>query len=122
MTFIADPETIFVNIENESVAAWVKPIFAVLDSQFVNEMKPRKVVLDVTLHPDRPADVLVAGRPALTDAETRALLEAADPTRSPRSRVVDGTFEIVAQINGGTPDKPGTLTPPIPTVGARKLA
>ena len=122
LKFVSDPETIFVNIDKDALVAWVKPVFAVLDSYFVRETKPRTVVVDVTLHPDRPADVIVAGRPALTDAETKAVLKPAEAARSPRTRVVDATFQIIARINGGSTDQLGNLTPPIQTVGNRKLA
>jgi tetratricopeptide (TPR) repeat protein len=122
LTFLAHQETIYVNVENDSTIAWVKPIFAALDTLFVRETKPRTIAVEVTLHPDRPADVIVAGRPALTAAEIKALLLAADPARSPRSRVVDITFRIVAQINGGTSPKSGPMTPPLQTPDDHKLA
>ena len=122
LTFLAHQETIYVNIDNDSTIAWVRPIFAALDTVFARETKPRTIVVEVTLHADRPADFIVAGRPALTDAETKALSRAADPARSPRSRVVDITFRVVAQINGGTSPKSGPLTPALTTPADRKLA
>jgi len=122
LTFIAHTETIYVNIDNEPLAAWVKPIFEVMDTRFNGETKPRTIVVEVTLHPDRPADVAVAGRPALADAEAKLVLAAADRAKSPRTRVVDGTFRIVTRINRGTPDDSGPLVPPLVTLGNRKLA
>jgi tetratricopeptide (TPR) repeat protein len=122
LTFLAHLEAIYVNVENESLAGWVKPIYAVLDARFAGATKPRTIVVEVTLHPDRPADVIVAARPALSDADTKAVFASADQAKSPRTRVVDGTFQIVAKINGGTPDESGPLTPPLPTPGDRKLA
>lgn len=63
LTFIAHTETIYVNIDNESLAAWVNPIFEVVDTRFLSETKPRTIVVEVTLHPDRPAEIVVAARP-----------------------------------------------------------
>ncbi len=34
LTFLAHAETIYVNVDNEPLTAWVKPIFAVLDTRF----------------------------------------------------------------------------------------
>jgi hypothetical protein len=122
MTFVGHQEVLYVNFDREKFGAWTEPIFAVLDTHFLSETKPRTVVVEVTLHPDRPADVLVAGRPALTDAEAKAVLKGADADKSARSRVVDGTFEFVAKINGGTPDDSGPLIPPLPSLADRRLA
>ncbi len=122
LTFVADLETIFVNIDNDPLGAWVKPIFEVIDREIGDEVKPRTVVFEARLHTDRRADVAVSGRPALTEAQTKAVLASADLAKSPRTRVVDGTFRIVAKINGGTPDDSGPLIPPLPTVGELKLA
>jgi tetratricopeptide (TPR) repeat protein len=119
---IADLETIRVNVENDPLTDWVKPIFKRIDEQFQNEAKMRTIVFEATVHTDRPADVAVAGRPGLSLEETAAVLKAADPTRSPRTRVVDCTLRIVAKVNGGTPEDAGSLVPPLPTLGQRKLA
>ena len=50
------------------------------------------------------------------------MVTSADLATSPHTRVVDGTFRIVAKINGGTPDDAGPLNPPLPKLGDRKLA
>ena len=122
MTFLADQETIFVNIDKDSLVPWVKPIFEVLDRRFEGEARPRTIVFVARLHADRPAEVFVSGRPALADEETRAVLAAADTARSPRTRVVDGTFRIVAKVNGGTRDDSGPLIPPLPKPGEARFA
>jgi hypothetical protein len=122
LTFLAHMETIHVNIDNEPMAAWVKPIFAVLDVRFAAATKPQTIVVEVTLHPDRPAEVIVAARPALSESDRKAVFTWADPATSPHTRVVDGTFRIVAKINGGTPDDSGPLNPPLPKLGDRKFA
>jgi tetratricopeptide (TPR) repeat protein len=122
LTFLAHVETIYVNVDNEPLTAWVKPIFAVLDTRFAAATKPQTIVVEVTLHPDRRAEVIVAARPGLSDADRQAVVTSADPATSPHTRVVDGTFRIVAKINGGTPEDLGPLTPPLPKLGDRKFA
>jgi hypothetical protein len=49
LTFLAHTETIYVNVDNEPLAAWVKPIFAVLDTRFAAATKPQTIVVEVTL-------------------------------------------------------------------------
>ncbi len=122
LRFQAHMETIYVNFDQKSVAPWLKPIFEVLDHRFVKETKPRTIVVEVTLHTDRPAEVVVASRPALSDADTKAVLDTLDTAKSPHSLVVDGTFRIVTKVNGGTPDDSGPFSPPLVSRADRELA
>jgi hypothetical protein len=119
---LTDAETIYVNIDNDPFVAWLKPIFGEIDARFDREAKPRTIVFQAILHPDRPAEVAVSGRPALTDDESKAVLKPADPARSPRTRVVDTTVRIVAKVNGGSPGDSGPLVPPLPTPEERRRA
>jgi tetratricopeptide (TPR) repeat protein len=122
LTFLSHMETVYVNIDQDPLTNWVKPIFEVVDHRFLRETKPRTIVVEVTLHTDRPAVVVVASRPALSQIDSKAVLDSADTAKSPHSRVVDATFRIVTKIKGGTPDNSGPLTPAIPPLGDRKLA
>lgn len=106
----------------DALVAWVKPVFAAVESQFAGETARRTVVVQVTLHPDRPAEVAIAGRPALKDAEIKALAEVADATKAPRSRIADCVLRVVAKVNGGDPEENGPLSPRLPTPIERRLA
>ncbi len=90
--------------------------------QFAGETKPRTVVVQITLHPDREAEVVASGRPALSDPEIKALLKVADASRAPRSRIVDCSFRVVAKINGGDPDADQPLNPPLKTPLEQRLS
>ena len=107
LTFLAHQETIYVNVENNSTIAWVKPIFAALDMLFARETKRRTIVVEVTLHADRQADVLVAGRPALTAAESQSLSRAADPARSPLCASWTSRFGSWPRSTGALPRSRG---------------
>jgi tetratricopeptide (TPR) repeat protein len=122
LTFQAHMETIYVNFDQKTVVPWLKPIFDVLDHRFIRETKPRTIVVEVTLHTDRPAEVVVASRPALSAADTKAVLDTADIAKSPHSLVVDGTFRIMTRLNGGTPDDSGPFSPPLRSREDRELA
>lgn len=106
----------------DAVIAWIKPVFERVESQFARDKGRRTVVVQVTLHPDRAAEVAVAGRPAPTEAEIQAILKVADSTRLPRSRLADCVLRIVAKVNGGDPDEDSPLVPPLVTPIERKLA
>jgi hypothetical protein len=121
LRFQAHMEAIYVNFDQKSVVPWLKPIFEVLDHRFVKETKPRTIVVEVTLHTDRPAEVVVASRPALSDADTKAVLDTLDTAKSPHSLVVDGTFRVVTKVNGGTPDESGPFSPPLVSREDREL-
>jgi hypothetical protein len=102
--------------------AWIKPVIGAVESQFDKETRGRTVVVQVTLHPDRQAEVVVAGQPAPTRAEVAALTEAAHTPQAPRSRIVDCIFRLVAKINGGGPAGEQPLSPPLPTPLERRFA
>ena len=105
----------------DAVIAWLKPVFGAVESQLANDKDRRTVVVQVTLHPDRAAEVVVAGRPAPTDAEVKAILKVADATKLPRSRIVDCVLQIVAEVNGGDPNKNKPFSPALTTPSERRL-
>ena len=111
-----------VAIDTDSLVAWVKPAISALETQFANEQAHRTIVVQVTLHPDRQADVTVAGKPALTAAEKASVLKSVDPARSPRSKIVDCSFRIWAKVRGGAPDEKAPLEPPIETPDEHRFA
>jgi tetratricopeptide (TPR) repeat protein len=122
LKLIAHVETIHVNIDQGALVPWVKPVLEVLEARFAIETQPRTVVLEVVLHPDRPAEAIVTATPALDEAGTRAILDAVDLARSPRSKVLDAILQIVTKVNGGAPERPRPLAPVLPTLGTRNLA
>ena len=111
-----------VAIDTDSLVAWAKPAIGALETQFANEEASRTIVVQVTSHTDRQADVTVAGKPALTAAEKAIVLKTADPARSPRSKIVDCSFRIWAKVRGGAPDEKAPLEPPIETPDEHRLA
>ena len=109
-------------LDTDSLVAWVKPAIGALETQFKDEQSRRTIVVQVTLHTDRQADVTVAGKPALTAAEKASVLKAVDPARSPRSKIVDCSFRIWAKVRGGAEDEKAPLQPPIETPDEHRLA
>ena len=81
-------------IDTDPFVRWVKPVIAAVESRFRDESRRRTVVIQVTLHPDRPAEVAVAGQPAPSEDEVKDLLRSADA-------------KTVAAIEGGRLHVPG---------------
>jgi tetratricopeptide (TPR) repeat protein len=122
LEFLTELNIVEIALDTDSLVDWVKPVLNALESQFQNEPARRTIVVQVTLHPDRQADVLVAGKPALTAAERASVLKVADAARSPRSRVVDCSFRIRAKTGGGYADEKAPLEPPIETPDEHRFA
>ncbi len=122
VVFLTDMNVVEVDVDVEPLAAWVKPIIQAVESQFRDETRRRTVIVQVTLRPKGKAEVLVAGSPATTDEETGTLLKAADPAGAPRAKVVDCSFRVVAQINGGQPDEGFPPTHILETPDERRIA
>jgi hypothetical protein len=108
--------------EPEALGNWVKPILEGVETKFAGETGRRTLVVQVTMHPDREADVAVAGRPVPSDAETEAISKLVDRSTAPRSRIVDVVLHVVAKINGGDPHEGQPLSPPLPDPMERRLA
>jgi hypothetical protein len=121
--FLTHGEIIFVDVETDPFVAWIKPILPELEGLFARETKPRTVVVQVTLHPDRLAEIVAAGQPALSDAEAKSVLAAMKGEKAPKSRIVDCAFRIVIKIRGGDAEfaKAGALEPAVETPGESKL-
>jgi hypothetical protein len=111
-----------ISIRQEPFADWVKPIIAMLESQFENDAARRTVVVQVTLHPKCQAEVLVAGSPGLSPGEVASVRKVADAAKAPNSNIVDCSFRIWAKINGGHPDEKAPLVPPLETPDQRRLS
>jgi tetratricopeptide (TPR) repeat protein len=122
VVFLTEMNIAETTIEVGPLSRWVKPIIEAIEARFRDEAGRRTVVVQVTLHPKGPARVEVAGKPAPSDDEVKALLKVADPARAPRTKVVDCSFRVVAKINGGHPDEGLPLSPRIETPDERRLA
>ncbi len=122
IVFLTEMNIAQLAIDTDPFVRWVKPVIAAVESRFRDESRRRTVVIQVTLHPDRAAEVAVAGQPAPSEGEVKDLLRLADAKTSPRSKVVDCTIRVVAQINGGHPDQKSPLKPRLETPDERLVA
>jgi hypothetical protein len=91
-------------IEVEPLVHWVKPIIDGVEKRFQDEKARRDVVIQILLRKKGKPEVVVAGRPGLSEAETKDILNLVDLSQAPRPKVVDFSFRINAKINGGDPD------------------
>lgn len=115
LVFLTELSLAEMTTDMDALAHWVKPILEATESRFQNVAVPRTIVVQITLHRDRPAEVAIAGKPALAEAETAGLLQVVDVAKAPRTRVCDCSLRIVAKVNGGHPDEKAALVPDIKT-------
>lgn len=109
--FLTELNTVPLTIDTEPVAAWLKPVIAAVEARFPKEAGRKAIVVQVTLHHDGPAEVELAGDPALSEEDVKALRSVADPAKAPRSKVATCSFRVVARDQEGNPDELPGLTP-----------
>ncbi len=128
IVFLTEMNIVQLTVDVNPLVKWVRPVIAAVEKRFEDETARRIVVIQATLHKDRPADVKIAGQPALSDTEAKDLRRVIDPANAPGTKVVDCTFRVVAQINGGPagiagPTDPNLrAVPPLETPDERRLA
>ncbi len=124
--FLTEMNIAELTIELDSFADWVKPVIAAVESQFKDESASRTVIVQVTLHRNRPADVTVAEESRLLSPRPRiaALQKSADPAKAPRTKVIRlHVSSSGPQINGGHPrQERGSYVPAIETPDDHRLA
>ncbi|MHB1556378.1 MAG: tetratricopeptide repeat protein [Isosphaeraceae bacterium] len=128
IVFLTEMNIVQLTVDVNPLVNWVRPAIAAVEKRFEGDAARRIVVIQATLHRDRPAEVGISGQPALSDAEAKDLRRVLDPANAPRTKVVDCTFRVVAQINGGPAGIAGPtdpkirLVPPLETPDERRLA
>lgn len=119
--FITELNTAELTIDAESLGAWLKPIIEATKARFPL-MKGRKaIVVQLTLRRDGSAVVELAGSPALSEEDIKALEAAADVEKSPRAKVASCTLRVVVKDEPGNPDDLPELTPALATPRERLL-
>jgi hypothetical protein len=111
-----------VAIDVEPFSAWCRPVIEATERRFKGEKERRDVVVQVTLHKKGAPEIAVAGRPALSAEDAKALVEAVHASEAPHAKAADFSFRLVAKVNGGHPAKDLALSPPLETPDERRLA
>jgi len=111
IVFMTDMGNAQLSVDLKPVAEWTKQVIAAVETRFKDEKAKRSIVVQITLHPKAPADVEIAGRPAVSAEEKKAILAVADAAKAPSTKMADVCFRLVADINGGHPDKAMSLIP-----------
>jgi len=111
VVFMTDLNNAQLSLDIEPFSDWTKPIIAAVEELFKDEKASRSIVVQITLHSKAAADVEIAGKPALSAEEKKAILAAAGAAKAPRTKVADVCFRLVADVNGGHPDKTMSFIP-----------
>lgn len=95
----------------EVFVAWVRRLGARVDAQLADDPSDRTVQIQVTMHRDRDADLLVAASPPLPEPRRRQLAAFLLESRPPRTQITDYSVRFVATVNRGAPDRDASCTP-----------
>jgi hypothetical protein len=98
-------------IDAEALGRWIRPVIQTIETKYNAEKAAREVVIQIVLRRKGEPEISTAGRPALSEAETKDLRGLVDLTKLPRPRHGDFAFQLVAQVNGGDPDRSHELSP-----------
>ncbi len=109
--FLTEMNIASLTIDVKPLGEWIKPALEKIDQRFKDEKSGREVQIQITLHKTGEPEVIVAGSPALKEAETAELRAMLDLPKAPHTKVVDVVFRIETKINGGDPDPSHSITP-----------
>lgn len=92
---------------------WVKRIGVRVDAQLAGDSADRTVLIQVTMHKDRDAELEIAASPPLGELRRRALTADLLQSRPPRTELTDYSVRFVATVGRGAPDRDASCTPPL---------
>ena len=92
---------------------WVKRLGARVDAQLAGDPADRTVLIQVTMHKDRDAELVIAASPPLAELRRSALTADLLQSRPPRTELTDYSVRFVATVGRGAPDRDASCTPPL---------
>lgn len=90
---------------------WVKRIGARVDAQLAGDPVDRTVLIQVTMHKDRDAELVIAASPPLAELRRSALTADLLQSRPPRTELTDYSVRFVATVGRGAADRDASCTP-----------
>lgn len=91
----------------EVFVAWVKRLGARVDAQLGGDAENRTLQIQVTMHRDRDAELVIAADPPLPELRRRELTADLLQSRPPRTELTDYAVRFIATVNRGAPDHDG---------------
>lgn len=101
------------NFAPHSFLDWVKRLGARVDAQLAGDLADRTVLIQVTLHKDREAELQIAASPPLAELRRSALTADLLKSQPPRTELVDYSVRFIATVGRGAPDRDASCTPPL---------
>ena len=92
---------------------WVKRLGVRVDAQLAGDSADRTVLIQVTMHKDRDAELEIAASPPLGELRRRALTADLLQSRPPRTELTDYSVRFVATVGRGAPDRDASCVPPL---------
>ncbi|QEH37660.1 hypothetical protein OJF2_62510 [Aquisphaera giovannonii] len=117
---LGDMSTASLVLDTEPFAEWLKPVIAAAEARFPLAKGRKALVVQVTLRHDGPAVLEIAGNPAPSGEDVKAI-EAAATQTSYRTKAASYSLRIVVKEKEGDPDDLPPLTPELRTPRERLL-
>lgn len=90
-----------VTLDKKPFIDWVKKINAEVESHLKDEKGDKEVIVLISLHKDKEASVDIGARPKLKNESIQSLSSKVSKHKSPRTKITDFSFAIIAKINDG---------------------
>jgi hypothetical protein len=114
--------TLTANFSTQVYETWTKSLQSELESIFKSDHSNRDLLVQITFHKDKDADVELTSKPQLEDASRRRLIEQIKKGVILRSKVSNYTLRVFLQLNDG--NDPAILSnwfPVLKTPGEQRL-
>jgi len=90
-----------VTLDKEPFFDWVKKVHDEAENYLKNEKGDKEVLILISLHKDKEATIDIGARPELDKSSIQALSVNISKHKSPRTKITDYSFAIIAKLNGG---------------------
>jgi tetratricopeptide (TPR) repeat protein len=102
-----------VTLAKEPFFEWIKKVKSEVEEHLKKENGDKEILVLITLHKEQQASISIGSRPKQDKSSTEELLGKIKKLTSPRTKIVDYSLAIIAQVNNGCSDKDMAFIPKV---------
>ncbi len=99
--FITPDQIAEVTLDTATFFDWIKKVYDEVENHLKNEKGDKQVIVLITLHKNKEATIDIGARPELDKLSIQALSANISKHESPRTKITDYSFAIIAKLNDG---------------------
>lgn len=88
-------------LDQEPFFDWIKTINDEVETFLKKEKGDKEVIVMITLHKEKDASIKIGSRPEMSGASLEKLAKKIESVKSPRTKIVDYSLAIMANVNDG---------------------